>query len=106
MTFILALTTYPNQSLAEKMATRLVSERLAACVQLSAPIESIYRWKNKIEKTQEVQMWIKTTREHFPAVTEMIRKNHPYDVPEVISIPIQDGLNEYLNWIHEETKKD
>ena len=92
------IATYPDKEAAKKVAGLLVEERLAACVQIF-PIESIYSWEGKIFDENEIMLFIKTKTSLFNKVSAFIRKNHSYDVPEIIQIPITDGLPEYLRWI-------
>jgi len=92
------LATYPDKEAAKKVAGLLVEERLAACVQIF-PIESIYSWEGKIFDENEIMLFIKTKVSLFKKVSAFIRKNHSYEVPEIIQIPITDGLPEYLKWI-------
>lgn len=99
----MGITACPSQECARKIARRLVRERAAACVQLF-PIESVYRWEGKATEEPEVLLLIKTTAELFPKVTGLIREMHPYEVPEIIQLPIRDGLPAYLDWIRESTE--
>lgn len=103
MNALLVLTNLPDRPSAEDLATALLDARLAACVNLLAPCRSFYRWKNALECADEIPMLIKTTTEHYAAVEALIRDRHPYELPEVIAIPITAGLPEYLAWIAIET---
>ena len=94
----IVIVTYPDKEAAKKVAGLLVEERLAACAQIF-PIESIYSWEGKIFDENEIMLFIKTKTSMFDKVSAFIRKNHSYDVPEIIQIPITDGLPEYLRWI-------
>ena len=100
---LLVLTNLPDQASARALATTLVSERLAACVNLLAPCRSIYRWQGAIESAEEVPLLIKTTTERYPALEAAIRAGHPYELPEIIAVPIDHGLPEYLAWVAAET---
>ncbi len=93
------LTTAGTQTEAHQIARSLVERRLAACVNISAPIESVYRWKGTVETAQEWMLLIKTTEAAAERVREAIRELHSYDLPECITIPVEDGSAEYLNWI-------
>lgn len=84
---------------AEKIARALVEERLAACVNISAPIRSLYRWEGKLCDDQEVLLVIKTARALFDRVRRAVEKLHSYQVPEVICLPVIDGAPNYLNWL-------
>jgi periplasmic divalent cation tolerance protein len=97
------LTTAGTQSEAHQIARTLVERRLAACVNISAPIESVYRWKGNVETAQEWMLMIKTTEHALARVRDSIRELHSYDLPEFIVLPVEDGSVEYLNWIAAET---
>jgi periplasmic divalent cation tolerance protein len=92
-------TTVAEQADAERIAAALVAKRLAACVQVSGPIESTYRWKGQIETSQEWICTIKTTRKAFRAVEQAIRKLHSYERPEIIALPLCGGSDAYLQWV-------
>ena len=98
---IQVVTTTPEQGDANRIAAALVARRLAACVQVSGPIESTYRWKDQIEKSTEWVCRIKTQATLFPAVESAIRELHSYDEPEIIGLPIIAGSRGYLEWIAE-----
>jgi periplasmic divalent cation tolerance protein len=92
-------TTVADQADAERIAAALVARKLAACVQLSGPIESTYRWKDKIETSQEWVCTIKTVRTAYAAVEAAIRQLHSYEQPEIVALPIVGGSPGYLRWI-------
>lgn len=94
--------TYPSAETAEKTGMELVNQRLAACVQIDGPITSIYRWQNKTEKEKEWRLTIKTKAALFTSVKDVIRSCHPYEVPQIIAIPVTHGFDAYLNWIDQE----
>ena len=98
--FQIVLTTCPDATVAERIGRTLVDERLAACVNILPPMRSIYRWKSKVEETHEQLLVIKIARAQYPAVQDRIRALHPYELPEIIAVPIADGHPEYLNWLH------
>jgi periplasmic divalent cation tolerance protein len=100
---ILVLTNTPDHALAAALARALLDDRLAACVNIGAPVESIYHWRGRIETGQEVPVAIKTRSALYSYVEGAIRKIHPYDTPEIIAIPIVDGDAQYLDWIAAET---
>ena len=100
---LLVLTNLPDQASAQALATTLVTERLAACVNLLAPCRSIYRWQGTIESAEEVPLLIKTTSERYAALEAAIRARHPYELPEIIAVPVVQGLPEYLTWVAAET---
>lgn len=101
---LLVLTNVPDRALAEKLAHELVATRVAACVNLLASCRSIYRWQGAVETADEVPLLVKTTRANYDAVERLIRARHPHALPELIAIPITDGLREYLDWLDRETQ--
>lgn len=103
---LLILTNVPDAASAQTLATMLVSERLAACVNVLAPCRSVYRWQRKIESAQEVPLLIKTTTARYAELEAAIRAAHPYELPEIIAVPIAHGLPEYLSWVVTETRTE
>lgn len=101
---LLVLTNLPDVTQAETLAQSLVESRLAACVNILAPCRSVYRWNDAIEQASEIPLLIKTTEAAYPALEAAIRAQHPYDLPEIIALPIAHGLPEYLNWVATETR--
>ncbi len=101
---IQVMTTAASADEARRIATALVEERLAACVQIVGPIESIYRWQGKVETATEWQCWIKTRRERYDALEATIRRLHSYEVPEILAVPIVVGSEAYLKWLTDETR--
>jgi periplasmic divalent cation tolerance protein len=101
---LLVLTNLPDRATAERVAASLVTEGLAACVNMLAECTSIYRWQGKIERASEIPLLIKTTRAAYPRLESALRKLHPYELPEIIAFPISAGLPEYLNWVETETR--
>jgi periplasmic divalent cation tolerance protein len=102
--YLIILITAPNQEVSEKIANALVEAQMAACVNITAPILSIYRWQGKIEREQEYLLLCKTRRELFDnRFIAIVQANHPYEVPEIIALPIQAGSQQYLDWIGTET---
>ncbi|MCC6198228.1 MAG: divalent-cation tolerance protein CutA [Burkholderiales bacterium] len=100
---ILVLTSLPDQEAARGLARSLVTGRLAACVNIGAPVESMYHWRGQIETAQEVPVAIKTRSELYPRVEAAIVASHPYELPEVVAVRISHGLPRYLDWIVDET---
>jgi len=94
-------TTLPDQSLAENLAATLVGERLAACAQVMGPVSSTYRWKGEAEHAEEWYCHLKTTVGRLPELQKRIRELHPYEVPEIIAVPISHGDEQYLAWVRE-----
>jgi len=101
---LLILTNLPDAASAQNLATMLVSGRLAACVNVLAPCRSVYRWQGAIESAQEVPLLIKTTAARYADLEAAIRAAHPYELPEIIAVPIAHGLPEYLSWVITETR--
>ncbi|MDO8680033.1 MAG: divalent-cation tolerance protein CutA [Acidobacteriota bacterium] len=101
--FVLVLTTFPASGNAEQVATQLVEESLAACVNISAPMRSIYRWQGTLERSDELQLLIKTTLVRLPLLEARLKSLHPYDLPEFLVIPVIAGSRDYLFWVAETT---
>ena len=104
--FVIVLTTLPSEGDAESFASRLVDERLAACVNILPLMRSVYRWKGAIERADERQLVIKTTRAQLTALEARLRTLHPYDVPEFLVLSIDSGSATYLSWLSESTRPD
>jgi periplasmic divalent cation tolerance protein len=102
----LVLTTAGSREEAEKIAQALVERRLAACVNLVGPVQSVYRWQGKVETSAEHLLVIKTTAGLFDAVAKAIRELHSYELPECIQLPIEAGSAEYLEWIEQSVVGD
>ena len=100
----LVLTNLPDRASAERLADVLIEKRLAACVNILAPCRSVYRWKDAIQREEEHPMLIKTTAERYPALEQAIRAGHPYELPEIIAVPVEGGLQQYLDWVASETR--
>ena len=96
---LLTLCTCPDDASAERIAATLVAERLAACVNRVSGLLSIYRWQDAVEHANETLLLIKTSEARFDALAERLRALHPYELPEVIAVPIAKGLPEYLQWV-------
>lgn len=101
---VLVLSTAPDDPSAETLARTLVDEKLAACVNVLAPMVSIYRWKGLVEHSTERQLVIKTTRGLVPALGKRLKALHSYELPELIVISVDGGANDYLDWIEMSTK--
>jgi periplasmic divalent cation tolerance protein len=100
---ILILTQLPDRASAHSLARALVEARLAACVSIGAPVESLYHWRGQIETAQEVPLVVKTRTERYRDVETAIRARHPYELPEILAVPVVDGLASYIDWIANET---
>jgi periplasmic divalent cation tolerance protein len=101
---LLVFTNVPDREAAQKLAEGLVSARLAACVNVLAECTSVYRWKGAIETASEVPMLIKTRAALFAEVKAFILEHHPYEVPEVIALPVCEGSSAYLEWLVQQTQ--
>lgn len=96
--YVIITATFPDKESAKQTARLLVEKKLAACVQMF-PIESIYMWQGKVCDEGEIMLLIKSNTELFPQISAVIKENHSYEVPEIVQIPVTDGLPEYLKWI-------
>ncbi|MFH0762951.1 MAG: divalent-cation tolerance protein CutA [Candidatus Omnitrophota bacterium] len=90
---------------ADKIATKLVEEKLAACVNIVSNIESVFRWRGKVDRAKELLLLVKSTEENTAEIITTVKSLHSYDVPEIIALPITTGLEPYLNWINESVRK-
>ena len=100
---LLVLTTFPQREAAESLARELLAARLAACIHIGATVQSLYHWRGKIETAQEFPVVVKTRPERYADVEAAIRARHPYELPEIIAVPITHGLAPYLQWLADET---
>lgn len=98
---LLVISTFPDAATAQSIARELVTEKLAACANITAPVQSIYHWEGKIEDAQETMVFFKTHTRTFPAFQARLRELHPYDVPEIVALRIADGLPAYMSWVSE-----
>ena len=103
---IIVMTHLPDAATAEALAGALVEARLAACAGLTTGVQSVYRWQGKIERANEVTLTLKTTQRHYAALEAAIRAAHPYELPEIIALPVVAGLSAYLQWVVAETMPD
>ena len=101
---LLVLTHCPDAATAARITAALLDQRLAACVSEGAPVRSTYRWQGALDSTVEIPLQIKCTRERYPLVEQAIRELHPYDVPEIIALPVVAGYGTYLRWVDDETR--
>ena len=100
---LLVLTRLPDADSAQRIARLLVEQHLAACVNILAPCTSVYRWQDNIETATEVPLLIKTSLLRYPALQAALTEAHPYELPEIIAVPIHKGLPAYLSWVGAET---
>jgi periplasmic divalent cation tolerance protein len=103
---ILVLTHVPDQASAQAIARALVEEHLAACVNIGTQVDSLYHWRGQIETAQEIPLTIKTRASRYAAVEAAIRARHPYELPEIVAVPITAALRGYVDWIDAETAED
>jgi periplasmic divalent cation tolerance protein len=106
MSALLVLTNLPDRAAAERLGDLLIEKQLAACVNILAPCRSVYRWQGAVQHDEEHPMLIKTTAERYQALEQAIRGNHPYELPEIIAVPVERGLPEYLQWVAAETRAE
>lgn len=102
--FLVVFCTVPDQKTAETIAATLVEEKLAACCNIVPGITSLYFWKENVEKDAELLIIIKTTAQVFERLSRRIEKLHPYQLPEIIALPIKMGNQSYLTWVEENVK--
>jgi periplasmic divalent cation tolerance protein len=100
---LLVMSSLPDQATAQQLARTLVEQRLAACVSVLAPCVSVYRWRGAIEEATEVPVLIKTTAGRYAELESTLRALHPYELPEIIAVPVTHGLPGYLDWVAGET---
>lgn len=100
---VLVLTQVPDRAAAEALAQALIESRLAACVSIGAPVDSLYHWRGQIEKAKETPIVIKTAAARYAAVEAAIRARHPYELPEILAVPVTGGHAPYLGWVVDES---
>lgn len=100
---IIVFTHVPDMQTAEQIAQGLLADKLAACVNISSPVRSLYRWQGAIEATEEIALSIKTRQSAYAACAEKLRAMHPYELPEIVGIHVDTVLPEYQAWIYSET---
>ena len=103
MGILLVITNLPDLDAAEALARTLVEQGVAACVNVLAPCRSVYRWQDAVETAVEIPLLIKTSADRYADLEAAIRAGHPYELPEIIAVPIERGLPEYLTWVGAET---
>lgn len=100
---LLVITNLPDSSSAGGLARQIIESDVAACVNQLSPCTSTYRWQGNIESVSEVPLLIKTTQAAYPRLEALIRAAHPYELPEIIAVPVSSGLPAYLDWVSQET---
>lgn len=103
MSALIVITNAPDREIALKIARALIERKLAACVNILAECTSVYRWQEKLETATEVPLMIKTRAEIYDDVEAAIRSLHPYELPEIVAVPIERGWSAYLEWVNAET---
>ncbi|MEW7974664.1 MAG: divalent-cation tolerance protein CutA [Candidatus Thiodiazotropha endolucinida] len=102
---LLILCTAPDRETALKLSRSLLEQRLAACVNLSPPVTSVYHWQGRLEESEEILLLIKTTKQQYNNVEATLRAQHPYELPEIIAVPVEQGLGDYIDWVERCTKE-
>lgn len=102
---IVVLTHVPDQICAERIAKALIKSKLAACVNIGSRCQSVYEWENKLEVQTEIPIHIKTSRQCYTELEALILEMHPYELPDIISLNVDGGLNQYLQWVNGQTLK-
>jgi periplasmic divalent cation tolerance protein len=100
---LLVLTTVADRAAASALAQALLERRLAACVSIGAPVDSLYHWRGRIETGQEIPLTIKTRAGLYDKVEAAIRELHDYELPEIIAVPVSRGYGPYIGWLEDET---
>lgn len=101
---LLVLTNLPDPESAQRLSRQIIESNSAACVNQLAPCTSTYRWQGKIESSCEVPLLIKTSRSAYPRLEALILSAHPYELPEIIAVPVTTGLPAYLDWVDQQTR--
>ena len=100
MNAVVILCTAPDEACARQLAAQALEAKLAACVTLLPGATSLYVWQGKLEQASEVQLLLKSDTTHQQALMDLLKREHPYDVPELLALPVQHGDSEYLSWLH------
>jgi periplasmic divalent cation tolerance protein len=100
---LLVLTNLPDRASAQRVAQALIESHAAACVNILAECSSVYRWQGKVETANEIPLLAKTTPQAYPRLEATIRAHHPYELPEIVAVPLVAGLPGYLQWVEQET---
>ena len=101
---LLVISTLPDRTSAERVARALIEGHAAACVNMLAECTSFYRWQEKLHSDSEIPLLIKTTRRAYPRLEQIIRMHHPYELPEIVAVPVDTGLPGYMHWVVQETR--
>lgn len=103
LSLLVCFCTCPDAASATRLADALVDERLAACVNIVPGLRSVYRWKGRVERSDEVLLLVKTTAARLPALSARVLELHPHELPEVVAVEVAGGLSAYLDWVAEQT---
>jgi len=103
---LVVMTNLPNLTAAKTVARYLVGQRMAACVNIQPGVKSYYQWEGVIRQANEVTLLVKTTRDRYPEVESAIKALSPYDLPEVVALPVEQGSPAYLEWVRAETRNN
>ena len=102
---MIAITTVPDRDTAERLAQGMLERRLVACVNILPDISSFYWWQDRLERADEVLVFMKTTHDRWPELEAFMREQHPYNTPEMLALPISTALDTYYEWIQKETQR-
>jgi len=97
---VMIISSFPSKETAKTVAGKLVEKKIAACVQITAPVTSIYEWEGKINEDEEVLLFIKTSPSFESKAIQFIKESHPYEVPEIITLPVIGGFEKYIEWVN------
>ena len=103
MNILIVLVNCPDEAAADAIALAAVEARLAACVNILPRVRSVYRWQERVESATEIPLLIKSTPANYAALEALVRERHPYEVPEIVALPVDRGLPAYLNWVAAQT---
>ncbi|MCP3870991.1 MAG: divalent-cation tolerance protein CutA [Gammaproteobacteria bacterium] len=103
---LIVFCTCPDMGSAQRISESLVDRDLAACVNISSPVTSVYKWQGKLETAEEILLLIKTNSSRYEALQQSLVDLHPYELPEVVAVPVSQGLPGYLDWINQCTKTE
>ncbi|MFA7074783.1 MAG: divalent-cation tolerance protein CutA [Endomicrobiaceae bacterium] len=101
MQYITVSITAPDKNISKKITATLLKNKLVSCVNIISGIESVYKWKGKINKKKEILLICKSTKSNFKKIISAVKKNHPYEIPEIVCFDIKDGNKDYLKWIND-----
>ncbi len=102
----IVLNTCPDYASAERLASELIDQGIAACVNIVPEVRSFYRWQGQVESRQEILLLIKSHKTDYPSIQKLILEQHPYELPEIIAVPITQGLEGYLDWLNSSRSSD